>query len=145
MHFFIITVNLLVVLEKINNSNWSLVGNFKPSFHYIYFKEKPYHRRRKNMPTGNHSTPPSELTLALKTKKSKMYLFFVCFFCVFLNQNNQYIFSWALCWSSLLGWSFVVVIVVVVFVVVVIITTTHNNLLLQPWPRSCWPAHRMGI
>ena len=22
---------------------------------------------------------------------------------------------------------------------------THNNFLIQPWPRSCWPAHRMGI
>ena len=22
---------------------------------------------------------------------------------------------------------------------------THNNLLIQPWPSSCWPAHRMGI
>ena len=21
----------------------------------------------------------------------------------------------------------------------------HNNLLVQPWPSSCWPAHRMGI
>ena len=21
----------------------------------------------------------------------------------------------------------------------------HNNLLIQPWPSSCWPAHRMGI
>ena len=21
----------------------------------------------------------------------------------------------------------------------------HNNLLIQPWPISCWPAHRMGI
>ena len=21
----------------------------------------------------------------------------------------------------------------------------HNNLLIQPWPSSCWPAHRMGV
>ena len=21
----------------------------------------------------------------------------------------------------------------------------HNNFLIQPWPSSCWPAHRMGI
>ena len=23
--------------------------------------------------------------------------------------------------------------------------TIHNNLCIQPWPSSCWPAHRMGI